>query len=165
VPDAILLKPDRLSQEETSVMQTHARIGYDLVCRIAFLTPAAQIVLTHQERYDGTGYPQGLRGEEIPLGARIFSVADTLDAMTSDRPYRAGLSFAAARDEIARQSGRQFDPDVVQVFLTIPEQVWRKMRREATERPHLSIASLIGTSRAGVLGDPQPAPGSLLQER
>jgi response regulator RpfG family c-di-GMP phosphodiesterase len=146
IPDAILLKPDRLTEEETTVMQTHARIGYDLVCRIAFLTPAAQIVLTHQERWDGTGYPQGLRGVEIPLGARIFSVADTLDAMTSDRPYRAALSFAAAREEIARQAGRQFDPDVVGVFSSIPEEVWRKIRREATERPHFAVAVLTGTS-------------------
>jgi response regulator RpfG family c-di-GMP phosphodiesterase len=147
IPDAILLKPDRLSEAETAVMQTHARIGYELVCRIAFLTPAAQIVLTHQERWDGTGYPQGLRGKEIPLGARIFSVADTLDAMTSDRPYRSALSFAAAREEIARQAGRQFDPDVVAVFMAIPEEVWRKIRREATERPQFAVAALTGTSR------------------
>jgi cyclic di-GMP phosphodiesterase len=146
IPDAILLKPDRLSEAETAVMQTHARIGYELVCRIAFLTPAAQIVLTHQERWDGTGYPQGLRGKEIPLGARIFSVADTLDAMTSDRPYRSALSFAAAREEIARQAGRQFDPDVVAVFMAIPEEVWRKIRREATERPQFAVAALTGTS-------------------
>ncbi len=146
IPDAILLKPDRLSEAETAVMQTHARIGYELVCRIAFLTPAAQIVLTHQERWDGTGYPQGLRGKEIPLGARIFSVADTLDAMTSDRPYRSALSFAAAREEIARQAGRQFDPDVVAVFMAIPEEVWRKIRREATERPQFAVAALTGSS-------------------
>jgi response regulator RpfG family c-di-GMP phosphodiesterase len=145
IPDAILLKPDRLSEAETAVMQTHARVGYELVCRIAFLTPAAQIVLTHQERWDGTGYPQGLRGKEIPLGARIFSVADTLDAMTSDRPYRSALSFAAAREEIARQAGRQFDPDVVAVFMAIPEEVWRKIRREATERPQFAVAALTGT--------------------
>jgi cyclic di-GMP phosphodiesterase len=145
IADAILLKPDRLSEEEMAVMQTHARIGYELVCRIAFLTPAAQIVLTHQEKWDGTGYPQGLRGAEIPLGARIFSVADTLDAMTSDRPYRAALPFGAAREEITREAGRQFDPDIVRVFLDIPEEVWRKIRREATERPQFGIAALAGT--------------------
>jgi response regulator RpfG family c-di-GMP phosphodiesterase len=164
VPDAILLKPDRLTEEETALMQTHARIGYDLVCRIAFLTAAAQIVLTHQERYDGTGYPQGLRGEEIPLGARIFAVADTLDAMTSDRPYRAGLSFSAAHDEIARQSGRQFDPDVVQVFLTIPEQMWRKIRREATERPHFAISALAGTASRTAALDASFAPAGTSEE-
>lgn len=144
IPDAILLKPDRLTAEETAVMQTHARIGYELLCRIAFLTPASQIVLTHQERWDGTGYPQGLRGEEIPLGARIFAVADTLDAITSDRPYRAGSPFSAAVTEITRESGRQFDPEVVRVFLEIPEAVWRKIRREATEKPQFGIGALAG---------------------
>lgn len=130
IPDSILLKPGRLNEEETAVMQTHARVGYDLVSRIGFLAPAAEIVLTHQERYDGTGYPQGLVGDEIPLGSRIFAVADTLDAMTSDRPYRLALPLSAARAEIARESGRQFDPEVVRVFLSLPEQVWEKIRLE-----------------------------------
>lgn len=130
IPDAILLKPGRLTDEETAVMQTHARVGYDLVSRIGFLAPASEIVLTHQERYDGTGYPQGLVGEEIPIGARIFAVADTLDAMTSDRPYRRALPLPAARAEITRESGRQFDPEVVKVFLSIPEQAWTDIRIE-----------------------------------
>ncbi len=130
IPDAILLKPGKLTEEETAVMQTHARIGYDLVSRIAFLAPAAEIVLTHQERYDGTGYPQGLVGNEIPLGARIFSVADTLDAMTSDRPYRRALPLAAAQAEIEREAGRQFDPEVVRVFLSFPEDAWENVRLE-----------------------------------
>lgn len=142
IPDAILLKPDRLTAEEMGVMQTHVRVGYELVCRIAFLTPAAQIVLTHHERWDGTGYPQGLRGIEIPLGARIFSIADTFDAMTSDRPYRAAVSFEEAQGEVERESGHQFDPDLVRVFLQIPEEFWRKIRREATERPQLALAGL-----------------------
>lgn len=150
IPDAILLKPDRLSAEETVVMQTHVRVGYELVCRIAFLSPAAQIVLTHHERWDGTGYPQGLRGAEIPIGSRLFALADTLDAMTSDRPYRAGLSFEAARNEVERESGQQFDPDVARVFLQIPEAVWRKIRREATERPQLALAGL-----SEALGQPE----------
>ncbi len=130
IPDAILLKPGRLTEEETAVMQTHARVGYDLVSRIGFLAPAAEIVLTHQERYDGTGYPQGLMGDEIPLGSRIFAVADTLDAMTSDRPYRHALPFSAARAEIIREVGRQFDPEVVRIFLSISDQVWEKIRFE-----------------------------------
>ena len=124
IPDAILLKPGNLTPEETAVMRQHVRIGHDIVKRISFLADAAEIVLTHQEFYDGTGYPQGLAGEAIPMGSRIFSVADALDAMTSDRPYRKALSFQTAREEIARWSGRQFDPDVVQTFLSIPEQVW-----------------------------------------
>jgi putative nucleotidyltransferase with HDIG domain len=129
-PDSILLKPGKLTAEEWEVMQQHARIGYKVVSRIAFLAPAAEIVLTHQERFDGTGYPQELKGEEIPLGARIFAVADTLDAMTSDRPYRKALPFSAAQEEIVRESGRQFDPEIVRVFLTIPETVWQQIHRE-----------------------------------
>ncbi len=131
IPDGILLKKDKLTPQERAVMETHARVGYELVSRIAFLAPAAEIVLTHQERYDGTGYPQGLRGEEIPLGARIFAVVDTLDAMTSDRPYRRAVPFHVAREEIARQAGKQFDPEVVRVFLSLPEQVWDKVRKRA----------------------------------
>jgi putative nucleotidyltransferase with HDIG domain len=130
IPDAILLKPGKLSPREMEIMQEHVRIGYDLVCRISFLAPAAQIVLTHQERFDGTGYPQGLMGEEIPLGARIFTVADTLDAMTSDRPYRRALPYSAAREEIQRESGRQFDPAVVEVFLAIAEETWEGIRKK-----------------------------------
>lgn len=130
VADSILLKQGKLSDEERAVMETHARIGYDLVCRIAFLAPAAEIILTHQERYDGLGYPQGLAGEEIPLGSRIFAVADTLDAMTSDRPYRRALPYSAAREEIIRESGRQFDPKVVEAFLAISEEVVGAIRRE-----------------------------------
>jgi response regulator RpfG family c-di-GMP phosphodiesterase len=132
IPDAILLKPGKLTPEEREVMETHARIGYELVSRIAFLAPAAEIVLTHQERFDGTGYPQGLVGEEIPLGARIFAVADTLDAMTSNRPYRKALPFSAARDEIVRESGRQFDPEVVRIFSSISQKVWEDIRLEAS---------------------------------
>lgn len=128
IPDAILLKEGKLTAEEMQVMQEHVRIGYELVSRIAFLAPAAAIVLTHQEKWDGTGYPQGLIGEEIPPGARIFAVADTLDAMTTDRPYRKALPFAAAREEMIRHSGKQFDPGVVQTFCSLPEGIWENIR-------------------------------------
>ncbi len=128
IPDSILLKEGKLSPEETTVMQTHVRIGYDVVCRVAFLAGAAEIVLTHQERWDGTGYPQGLAGPEIPVGARIFSIADTLDAMTSDRPYRRALALSAAREEIRREAGRQFDLEIVRVFLSVPDEVWVTIR-------------------------------------
>lgn len=150
IPDSILLKPGRLNEEETAVMQTHARVGYDLVSRIGFLAPAAEIVLTHQERYDGTGYPQGLVGIEIPLGSRIFAVADTLDAMTSDRPYRLAMPLSAARAEIAREAERQFDPEVVRVFLSLPEQVWEKIRLEVAGVRLYSAAlkSLVASSWA-----------------
>lgn len=153
VPDAILLKPAKLTPEEAAAMQAHARIGYDLVSRVAFLAPAAEIVLTHQERYDGTGYPQGLIGLEIPLGARVFTVADTLDAMTSDRPYRRALPYAAAREEIIRESGRQFDPEVVRAFLSIPESAWEDVRRDvAGRRGHIK------RSTPAAVNIPAPAP-------
>jgi PAS domain S-box-containing protein len=131
IPDAILKKPAKLTPEEVVVMRTHSRVGYDLVCHIPFLAPAAEIVLAHQESYDGSGYPQGLKGEAIPLGARIFAVADTLDAMTSDRPYRRALPWSVAYDEIRRESGQQFDPKVVQAFFTIPPGVWEEIRGKA----------------------------------
>jgi putative nucleotidyltransferase with HDIG domain len=132
IPDSILLKPGKLTPEEWAVMQKHVRIGYELMSRVAFLSSAAQIVLAHQECFDGTGYPEGLAGEDIPLGARIFAIADTLDAMMSDRPYRRGRPYAVARAEIAREAGKQFDPKVVEVFLSIPEETWENIRREAS---------------------------------
>ncbi len=91
---------------------------------------AAEIVYCHQERYDGTGYPRGLSGEQIPLGARIAAVANTLEAMTSDRPYRAARSIGEAREEIHTCSGTQFDPEVVRTFLSMPENIWEDLRRE-----------------------------------
>jgi len=134
IPDLILLKPGKLTPEETAVMKTHVRIGYELMSRVAFLASASQIVLTHQECYDGSGYPHGLRGEEIPLGARIFAVADTLDAMMSDRPYRQGRPYAVARAEIQRESGKQFDPQMVAIFLEIPEETWMTIRSEVARK-------------------------------
>jgi HD-GYP domain-containing protein (c-di-GMP phosphodiesterase class II) len=101
-----------------------------MLVRIPLLREAAEIVLAHQEFYDGTGYPRGLRGEEIPLGARIFAVADTLDAMISDRPYRKALPISHARAEVERCSGTQFDPAVVKVFLSMPQSLWVKLRED-----------------------------------
>ena len=130
VPDAILRKPGKLTPDEILIMQEHCYHGYEILKKIPFLNEAAEIVYAHQERYDGTGYPRGLKGAQIPLGARMFSVADTLDAITSDRPYRPAQSLAAARAEIARWSGRQFDPDVVKVFLEMDETIWPDLRKE-----------------------------------
>jgi len=138
IPDAILLKPAKLTSEEMAVMWAHPYIGYEFVGRISFLAEAAEIVLTHHERFDGSGYPQGLMGDEIPLGARIFAVADTLDAMTSDRPYRHALPHSAAREEIRQQSGRQFESRVVEAFFSLPEQIWGKIRVEISESRHSS---------------------------
>ena len=114
-------------------MRRHCEIGYSVLARIPFLREAAEIVLAHQEFYDGTGYPRGLRGEQIPLGARIFAVADTLDAMISDRPYRKALPISAALEEIKRYSGTQFDPTVVEVFLSNPDKIWLDLHRKAGE--------------------------------
>jgi putative nucleotidyltransferase with HDIG domain len=130
IPDKILNKPGKLTKEEMDVMQEHAYHGYQIVKKIPFLNEAADIVYSHQERFDGTGYPRGLKGEQIPLGARIFSVADTLDAITSDRIYRAAQTLPAAKEEIKRWAGRQFDPEVVSVFLEMPDNIWDDLRKE-----------------------------------
>jgi HD-GYP domain-containing protein (c-di-GMP phosphodiesterase class II) len=109
-------------------MRTHCEIGYNMLIRIPFLREAAEIVLAHQEYFDGTGYPRRLRGDAIPLGARIFAIADALDAMISDRPYRSALPIQHARGEIQRCSGTQFDPEIVEVFLRISESTWLDLR-------------------------------------
>ena len=130
IPDDILRKPGKLTPEEQELMREHCSRGYHMLRKIPFLAGAAEIVFCHQEHYDGNGYPNRLSGREIPIGARIFAVADTLDAITSDRPYRKARSFAAAREEILRCSGTQFDPAVVEVFLKIPDELWQELRSE-----------------------------------
>ncbi|HEX9427199.1 MAG TPA: HD domain-containing phosphohydrolase, partial [Candidatus Polarisedimenticolia bacterium] len=132
-PDAILRKPGKLTQEEWVEMRKHPEIGYRILQGINFLEEARLVVLSHQERYDGKGYPRNLSGKEIPLGARIFSVVDTLDAMTSDRCYRKALSFDTAREEIIRYRGTQFDPEVVDAFLKIPESEWQSIHQRVLE--------------------------------
>jgi putative nucleotidyltransferase with HDIG domain len=131
IPDAILLKPGPLTDEEWVIMRSHVRIGYDLIKRIPFLNAAAEIVLTHHERCDGSGYPQGLTGVAIPLGARIFAIADTLDAMTSDRPYRPAGSFEEAHKEIQFRSGSRYDLEVVKAFLSIGIDGWKAIHLQA----------------------------------
>jgi putative nucleotidyltransferase with HDIG domain len=144
VPDAILNKPGKLDPDEIEIMREHPYRGYQIVKRIPFLSEAAEIVYSHQEKYDGTGYPRGLKGDEIPLGARIFSVADTLDAMTSDRPYRAAQPMSAAREEIERWSGRQFDPHVVETFLAMPENMWEVLRKDIDAQVRRATYSAAG---------------------
>ena len=136
IPDSILRKPDRLNPDEVAIMKEHSFRGYDVLRRIPFLQEAAEIVYAHQEKYDGSGYPRGLKGEEIPLGARIFSIADTLDAICSDRPYRPARSLSDAKREIKVWAGRQFDPKIVEVFLAMPENIWDDLRKEIDASIH-----------------------------
>jgi putative nucleotidyltransferase with HDIG domain len=130
IPDAILRKPGALTPDEVVIMREHCYRGYQMLRKIPFLAEAAEIVYSHQERFDGTGYPRGLKGEGIPLGARLFSVADTLDAITSNRPYRPAQTLDAAIEEIQKWSGRQFDPEVVKVFVSMPQNIWDDLRKE-----------------------------------
>lgn len=138
IPDHVLRKPGPLTEEERAVMRRHSEIGHAVLVKIPFLREPAEIVLAHQERYDGTGYPRGLKGEEIPLGARIFAVADTLDAMISDRPYRPALPLRAAKEEIRTHAGTQFDPKVVDVFLHMPDSLWTELHDNFGEPFRLS---------------------------
>jgi len=126
IPDAVLLKNGPLSASEWSIMRSHPERGYAILSRLPFLAEAARIVLFHHELYDGTGYPQGLAGEAIPWGARIFAVIDALDAITSDRPYHKGHSFDVAKAEILRLSGSHFDPCSIDAFKT-EESILRRM--------------------------------------
>ena len=131
IPDAILLKPGPLTPAEWQIMRTHPDIGRQLLERIPFLKGAVPIVYHHHERWDGTGYPMGLRGEAIPLGARIFAVADALDAMTFDRPYSRAISMGAARAEVQRCAGAHFDPAVVRTFCSLPLEIFEEIRRHS----------------------------------
>jgi response regulator RpfG family c-di-GMP phosphodiesterase len=136
VRDAVLLKPGPLDPQEWREMREHPRLGWALLQRIEFLREASEIVLQHQERWDGTGYPSKLRGDQIVLGARLFAVADTYDAITSDRPYRRAQTHAAAVAEIRRVAGTQLDPKVVDAFCEVPEDEWLRIRGEVE---HISL--------------------------
>jgi HD-GYP domain-containing protein (c-di-GMP phosphodiesterase class II) len=116
------------------VMKTHPRMGYNILHRIEFLEEASQIVLSHHERIDGSGYPLGLTGDSIPLGSRIFAVADTVDAMTCERPYRDALTFEDASAELLRYSGIQFDKQVVEAFHSVPLEFWKQERKIMDQR-------------------------------
>ncbi len=138
LPDGILLKPGPLTAEERLFMQQHVQTGYDLVKQIPFLADAAELIWTHHERYDGSGYLRGLKAEQIPIGARIFAVADTLDAITSDRPYRKALPFEDAFRVIHTESGRLYDPQVTVAFFSLPKESWSTiatMQHQVTSLP------------------------------
>jgi putative nucleotidyltransferase with HDIG domain len=128
IPDGILHKTEELTPEEEALMHRHAVVGHEILRGIPFLEAACAIVRHHHERWDGKGYPDGLKGEEIPLPARIFSVADTLDAITTRRPYREAASLQEARTTIAEGAGTQFDPRIVQVLNEIPDEPLERIR-------------------------------------
>ncbi|MFZ0294231.1 MAG: HD domain-containing phosphohydrolase, partial [Candidatus Sulfotelmatobacter sp.] len=130
IPDNILRKPGKLDEREQAIMREHCYHGYQMLKKIPFLAEVCEIVYSHQEHFDGRGYPRNLKGKEIPLGARIFAVADTLDAIISDRPYRAARTLAEARKEIEEWSGRQFDPAVVEVFSKMSDNIFEDLRRQ-----------------------------------
>ncbi|HUA06596.1 MAG TPA: HD domain-containing phosphohydrolase [Solirubrobacteraceae bacterium] len=130
IPDAILYKPGALDDHERALMSRHPVIGAEIVSGIEFLTDAAEVVRSHHERWDGTGYPDRLAGEDIPLAARAFSVADVLDALTTDRPYRPAWSMSDARSTIAAESGTHFDPRVIDAFNSIDDDVFERIASE-----------------------------------
>src|SRR5467141_272088 len=137
VPDAILRKPAKLTDEEWVRMREHPRHGQQILRGIKFLEGAARVVAQHHEKWDGSGYPLGLHGEDIDVCARIFSVADAFDAITSDRVYREGRSYEAAAGELDEWAGRQFDPKVVEAFHRVPQEDWDELRRRSLMRkPH-----------------------------
>ncbi len=145
VPDGILLKRGALTEDEWSYMRRHVEFGAQILRGIDFLEGARQIVAQHHERYDGSGYPTHKEGDQICLGARIFAVADAVDAMTSDRPYRAARSFDDAADELIRCAGAHFDPLVVQAFTEVSIDEWREVRELTTEN-----GLIIKGSRTGI---------------
>lgn len=124
ISDSILLKPGKLDNDEWIEMRKHPQVGYAILSEIDFLKKPAEIILSHHERFDGTGYPNQLSAKDIPIGARIFAVVDTLDAMTSDRPYRQALPFVQATSEIIKYRGTQFDPEIVDLFISIKRKYW-----------------------------------------
>ena len=126
IPDAILLKPGALSDDEWKVMRQHPQLAFDMLSPIAYLRPALDIPYCHHEKWDGTGYPRGLKGETIPLAARLFAVVDVWDALTSDRPYRAAWSEEQARAYIREQTGKHFDPQAVQAFMRTLKELGRE---------------------------------------
>jgi response regulator RpfG family c-di-GMP phosphodiesterase len=164
VPDAILRKPARLDEEEWEEMKLHPLHGQQILRGIEFLEGAARVVAQHHEKWDGTGYPLGLRGEEIDLNARIFAVADAFDAITSDRVYRVGRAYAAALAELERCAGRQFDPRVVEAFRRVPASEWEGLRRRrpaAAAGDGASSHTRAAATSPAAAAPPRLAPGNL----
>ena len=143
VPDSILLKPGKLNEEEWAVMRKHAELGYMMLKKIEFLEESANIVYTHHEHFDGSGYPSGISGKDIPLGARIFSIVDAFDAMTSKRAYRDEMTFEEAVERIKEASGTQFDPEIVDVFVKIDQKIWDAIKESIDECGSSFLNSLL----------------------
>ena len=161
VSDVILLKPGPLTECEFEILKSHSIVGEKIVSRMGFLADAGKIVRHHHERWDGRGYPDGISGNEIPFGSRLFAVADTLDAMTSNRCYRSSLTIEEARKEIERCAGSQFDPAIAEMFPTVSDDTWRQLRQQADSdaraavipeldpgKPPLSVAAPVEFFRA-----------------
>ncbi len=132
IPDSILKKPGQLTSDEWAKIKLHPTLGFGLIKEMKMLAEVGHIILYHHEKYDGSGYPRGLKGEEIPLESRIFALADTLDAITSHRPYRAERDFHTAREEIVKNAGSHFDPQVVEAFCSLDIEKWERIRYETT---------------------------------
>ena len=142
VPDSVLLKPSELTEDERVIMRRHPEIGAALLTEAGFTEVARGIVLTHHERWDGTGYPHGLSGTEVPLCSRLFAVADALDAMTNDRPYRRGIPLDQALEELRRNSGSQFDPMAVDALFALPVERVQTLLRLGFDVPGGGLRSL-----------------------
>ena len=149
IPEEILKKPSKLTSAEYEHMKEHCYLGYKMLGKIPFLADAAEIVYCHQEYFDGNGYPRGLKGDEIPLGARIFAIADTLDAIIDDRVYRRARSLEQAKAEIKRCAGTQFDPSIVEVFLSIPDLVWDDVRKQVEEQRSPFLTEVAAAGKTG----------------
>jgi putative nucleotidyltransferase with HDIG domain len=156
IRDEVLRKPEALTDAEWEEMRRHAELGWTLLQRVDFLQPAADLVLQHHERWDGTGYPARIAGEQLALGARIFHVVDALDALMSSRPYRGARSYLEAREEIARCAGTHFDPRVVEAFLAIPAEDWERIRIDVET---VAVLWTELTSHGPRLGAPAKTPG------
>jgi response regulator RpfG family c-di-GMP phosphodiesterase len=161
VPDSILRKPDRLTVEEWEEMRRHPSLGQKILSGISFLEGAARVVAQHHEKWDGSGYPVGLRGEQIDLNARIFAVADAFDAITSDRVYRVGKSYESAAAELDRYAGTQFDPRVVEAFRRVPRGEWEELRRRPSADGNVAPTTLAAAAPVRVAAG--RAGGSLLR--
>src|SRR6267142_5792051 len=154
IPDVILRKPGPLTTQEWARMREHPLLGWRILTGVGFLESASLVVVQHHERWDGRGYPYGLRGTEIDRNARIFAVADAFDAMISDRVYRAGRPFIEAREELRRRAGQQFDPEVIECFARIPQREW-ELARESTLRARSTVTSVASHT------DPRLRPANL----